>query len=178
MEEKIELMDSRMKDLQGFDDISASQRDLLPGQLRMGNDGWLVVVDIHLKAYSMTATSSLWELVNVLPVVLRVANTSGCVRGPLVTTAATPPFLVPSADPSVYMVWSAWYDAICVTLYWCFEAVSSAQPAIPGTKVKIYSLRGVLNCQVDGAHVQLAKVWKDCWSCDRNYSSCKVIEEC
>ena len=59
MEEKIELMDSRMKDLQGFDDISASQRDLLPVQMRMGNDGWLVVVDIHLKAYSMTATSSL-----------------------------------------------------------------------------------------------------------------------
>lgn len=59
MEEKIELMDSRMKDLQGFDDISASQRDLLPVQLRMGNDEWLVVVDIHLKAYSMTATSSL-----------------------------------------------------------------------------------------------------------------------
>ena len=76
-----------------------------------------------------------------------VVNFSGCVGGPLVITAAAPLFLVSSAaDPSVYMVYLAWYDAICVRLYWCFEVLSSARPAIPGTKVEIYSLRVVLNC--------------------------------
>ena len=49
-------------------------------------------------ADSMAAASSLYELVNVLPLVLMVVTTLGW----RVTTAAAPPFLVPLlADPSV-----------------------------------------------------------------------------
>ena len=69
----MELMDSWVKDIQGFDDRSASNRDLLSVQIRewfcectnkfkkkknMVNDSWLVVVDVHDKADSMAAASS------------------------------------------------------------------------------------------------------------------------
>lgn len=47
-----------------------------------------------------------------------VVNILGFVVGPLVTTAAVPPFLIPSSvGQSVYMVQS-WYDAIYIRLYW------------------------------------------------------------
>ena len=66
----------------------------------MANHGWLAVVDVHCKADSMAVASSSNGLVNVQPLVLIVVITSGCTGGPLVITAAAPPFLVLSlTDP-------------------------------------------------------------------------------
>ena len=58
MVEEMELMDSWMKDVRGFDDWRASHRDLLSVQIRMYNDGWLAVVDVHIKVDCMTTAFS------------------------------------------------------------------------------------------------------------------------
>ena len=47
-----------MKNILGFDDRGTSHRDLLCAQIRTVNDGWLAVVDVHVKADSMAAASS------------------------------------------------------------------------------------------------------------------------
>ena len=60
---------------------------------------------------------------------------------------------------------------MCVRLYWRFDAVSSARPVIPGTKVETCSLQGVLNCHgEDGKWLMnwlcsssTGKVQKDHW---------------
>ena len=106
MDEEMELMDSWMKDVRGFHDISVSHRYLLSVQKRMVNDWWFAMVDIHVKVDSMADASSSQELVKVLFLILIDANTSvGCVEGPLVITAAVHSLLVLSAaDPSMYIV--------------------------------------------------------------------------
>ena len=72
----------------------------------MVNDSWLPVVDVHVKADSMTAASSSWELVHVLPLAFMVANTSGCAGGPPIITAAAAPFPVSSE----LIHWCVWYS--------------------------------------------------------------------
>lgn len=47
-----------MKDVRGFNDRSASNRDLISVQIRMVNDEWLAVVDFHIKVDSMAAAFS------------------------------------------------------------------------------------------------------------------------
>lgn len=53
-----ELIDSWMKDVQGFDDKSASLRDLLYVQIKMVDDSWFAGVDVHIKTDSRAAASS------------------------------------------------------------------------------------------------------------------------
>lgn len=63
----------------------------------------------HFAARFIAATSVSYEQVVARPLALIVVMVAGAVDGPLVTTAALPPLLVPfSADPSVYMEIANW----------------------------------------------------------------------
>ena len=59
IEGEMELMELRMKEIRGFDDMRASHKDLLSVQTRMVIEGWLELVDVQVKADSMAAASSL-----------------------------------------------------------------------------------------------------------------------
>lgn len=50
MDDEMELMNSWMKDVRGFDDMSISHWNLLSLQIRMVNDEWLAVLDVHVTA--------------------------------------------------------------------------------------------------------------------------------
>ena len=58
MEEEIELMELWIEEVRGFDDMTASHKDLLSVQKRMVVEVLLAVVDVQVKADSMVAASS------------------------------------------------------------------------------------------------------------------------
>ena len=60
--------------MRGFDGINTSRRDLVFVQMSMVIEGWLALVDVHVKVNSMAAVSSWLELVNDLSFVLMTAN--------------------------------------------------------------------------------------------------------
>ena len=95
MEEEMELMEVWIGEVQGYDDMSGSHKDLLSVQKRMVIVGWLALVDVQVKADSMAVALSMQELVSALPLVLMAVTTSGWNADPLVTTAATTPFFDP-----------------------------------------------------------------------------------
>ena len=55
MEEKIELMELWTEEVRGFDDMRASQKNLLFVQKRMVIEGRLALVDVQVKAQSTAA---------------------------------------------------------------------------------------------------------------------------
>ena len=102
MEDKIELMKLSIEEVGGFDEMRASHNDLLSVQKSLEIERWLLLVVVQNSADSMTAASSSQELVNILPLVLMLATTSGLIEDPLVTTAVASPFFVPLlGDPSM-----------------------------------------------------------------------------
>ena len=58
MEDKTELMELWIEDVEGFDEMSASHNDLLSVQKRREIEQWLVLVDLHSNSDSMAAASS------------------------------------------------------------------------------------------------------------------------
>ena len=102
MEDDMDLMELWIENVRGWNEMSASRKDLLSVQKSIEIERWLVLVDVQDSADSMAADSSSQELVNVLPFVLMVVTTKGWSGDLLVTTVAAPPFLIPVlADPLV-----------------------------------------------------------------------------
>ena len=93
MEEEMELMELWIEEVQGFDNMRVSHKDLVSVQKRMLIEWWLALVDVQVKADSMAAASSSEEVVNVLTLVFVVVTTSGWTGDPVVTNAAVPQFL-------------------------------------------------------------------------------------
>ena len=58
MEDKMELMELWIGDVQGFDEMSASHNDLISVQKRTEIEQWLALVDVHSNVDSMAAVSS------------------------------------------------------------------------------------------------------------------------
>ena len=81
--------------------MRASHKDLLSVQKSVEIEGWLAVVDVHNNSDSMATTSSLYELVNVLPLVLMVVTTSGWRGDPLVTNCCYTLISCPSTSRSI-----------------------------------------------------------------------------
>ena len=98
----MELMELRIENARGWDEMRASHKDLLSVQKSMEIEGWLALVNVQDSEDSMAAASSSYELVKVLPFVLMLVTTSDGSGDPLVTTAAAPLFHIPLlADPSM-----------------------------------------------------------------------------
>ena len=58
MEDEMELMESWMENVRGWDEMRASHKDLLSVQKSMVIEGWLALVSVQVSADSMTAASS------------------------------------------------------------------------------------------------------------------------
>ena len=58
IEDEMELMELRMENVRGCDDMRASHKDLLSVQKRTVNEGWLALVRVQDNADSMAAASS------------------------------------------------------------------------------------------------------------------------
>ena len=58
MEDKMELMELWIEEVQAFDEMSVSHNEFLSVQKRMEVEGWFVLVDAHNNADSMAAAYS------------------------------------------------------------------------------------------------------------------------
>ena len=58
IEEEVKLMELWIEEVRGFDDMTASLNDILSVQKRMVIKGWLLLVDVQVKADSMAITFS------------------------------------------------------------------------------------------------------------------------
>ena len=58
MEDEMELMESWMENVRGWDEMRASHKDLLSVQKSMVIEGWLALVSVQVSADSMAAASS------------------------------------------------------------------------------------------------------------------------
>ena len=56
--EEMELMELWLENVQGWNEMRASHKDLLPLEKSMVIEGWLALVSVHESADSMTAASS------------------------------------------------------------------------------------------------------------------------
>ena len=60
MEDDMELIELRIENVQGQDEMRASHKDSPSMQKSKMIDGWLALVDVQDSADSMTAASSSW----------------------------------------------------------------------------------------------------------------------
>ena len=58
IEEEVKLMELWIEEVRGFDDMTASLNDILSVQKRMVIKGWLLLVDVQVKAGSMAVAFS------------------------------------------------------------------------------------------------------------------------
>ena len=58
IEEEVKLMELWIEEVRRFDDMTASLNDILSVQKRMVIKGWLLLVDVQVKADSMAITFS------------------------------------------------------------------------------------------------------------------------